>query len=143
MTWGIWGKQLSTTQMIFNEFFPNLVKLKEVKVGKAIQSPESRVEYHSYYANGNIQEVSKKDGSRIVYIWGYDETHARDLKASRDLVRWLGSERPAIRRRAYFHVLRLTGQQDEYRPNLTPDRMVSFRKRWERQVEKHGTLLKN
>ena len=35
---------------------------------------EDRLVYHSYYSNGNIQEVSKKDGTHIVYIWGYNQT---------------------------------------------------------------------
>ncbi len=35
---------------------------------------EERVIYHSYYPNGNIREVSKKDGTYITYIWGYDQT---------------------------------------------------------------------
>jgi hypothetical protein len=35
---------------------------------------EERIVYHSYYDNGNVQEVSKTDGTHIVYIWGYDRT---------------------------------------------------------------------
>ena len=35
---------------------------------------EERIVYHSYYENGNVQEVSKTDGTHIVYIWGYDQT---------------------------------------------------------------------
>ncbi|MGY0426963.1 MAG: hypothetical protein ACWIPI_09100 [Polaribacter sp.] len=35
---------------------------------------EDRVVYHNYYANGNIKEVSKKDGVYIVYLWGYNQT---------------------------------------------------------------------
>ncbi len=41
----------------------------------AISNPlEERVVYHSYYDNGNVKEVSKTDGTHIVYIWGYDQT---------------------------------------------------------------------
>ena len=90
-----------------------------------------------------VHEFTEEDSQTLYQLlWGYDEAHARDAKASRELVRWLSHDRPAIRRLAYFHVLRLTGMQDEYRPSLTRDRMNSFRKRWERQIEKHGTLLK-
>ena len=32
------------------------------------------VAYHSYDAKGNPTEVSKKDGTHIVYIWGYHQT---------------------------------------------------------------------
>lgn len=34
---------------------------------------EERLIYHSYYPNGNIREVSQKDGTRIVYLWGYQK----------------------------------------------------------------------
>ncbi|TDQ21829.1 YD repeat-containing protein [Tenacibaculum caenipelagi] len=35
---------------------------------------EDRVVYHSYDAKGNPTEVSKADGTHIVYIWGYNQT---------------------------------------------------------------------
>ncbi|MCH2218180.1 MAG: RHS repeat protein [Flavobacteriales bacterium] len=34
---------------------------------------EDRLVYHSYYANGKVREVSQKDGTRIVYLWGYEQ----------------------------------------------------------------------
>ena len=36
---------------------------------------QDRIQFKSYYANGNIKEVSKKDGTNIVYIWGYNEQY--------------------------------------------------------------------
>ncbi|MFK5855154.1 MAG: RHS repeat protein [Bacteroidota bacterium] len=36
---------------------------------------KDRIVFHDYYANGNLKEVSKKDGTTIVYIWGYDEQY--------------------------------------------------------------------
>ena len=42
---------------------------------KGSGSLEDRIIYHSYYNNGNIKEISKKDGSKIVYIWGYNEQY--------------------------------------------------------------------
>ena len=35
---------------------------------------EDRVIYHHYDDKGNPTEVSKKDGTHIVYIWGYNKT---------------------------------------------------------------------
>ncbi|MHC0446333.1 RHS repeat domain-containing protein [Flavobacterium sp. 3-218] len=32
------------------------------------------VTFKSYYSNGNLKEVSKKDGTSTVYIWGYSQT---------------------------------------------------------------------
>ena len=92
---------------------------------------------------GALEQEFTDDDSLAIYqlLWGYDEAHARDPKTSRQLVRWLSADRPAIPRLAYFHILRLTGSQDDYRFNLSKDRLNSFRKRWERQIDKHGTLL--
>ena len=84
------------------------------------------------------------DDTESIYklLWGFDEQHARDAKTSRELVRWLGHPRRSVQRLAYFHILRLTGSQDEYRTSLSQDRLSSFRKRWERQIEKYDTLLR-
>lgn len=30
--------------------------------------------FQNYYSNGNIKEITKKDGTHIVYIWGYNQT---------------------------------------------------------------------
>lgn len=88
------------------------------------------------------QEFTMEDAETIYrLLWGFDEEHGRDPKTSLELVRWLSHDRQAVRRLAYFHILRLTGNQDEYRPTLSRDRLTSFRKRWERQIEKHGKLL--
>lgn len=47
---------------------PNLVK-----TGKgASPTLVDRINYHSYYTNGKLKEVSIKDGTHIVYIWGYN-----------------------------------------------------------------------
>ena len=35
---------------------------------------DDRIVYHSYDSKGNPTEVSKADGSHIVYIWGYNQT---------------------------------------------------------------------
>ncbi len=38
------------------------------------QTLEDRAIFHSYDTTGNPVEVSKKDGSKIYYVWGYDKT---------------------------------------------------------------------
>jgi len=91
-----------------------------------------------------LQQEFPADDAETIYqlLWGFDETHARDMKTSRDLVRWLSSNRPIIQRLAYFHILRVTGTQDSYRVSLTRDRLNSFRKKWQRQITRgDGKLL--
>ncbi len=47
---------------------------EKVQVSKGTGVLEDRVVYHSYDDKGNPLEVSKKDGTHIVYIWGYQKT---------------------------------------------------------------------
>ncbi|SNR17107.1 RHS repeat domain-containing protein [Tenacibaculum jejuense] len=47
---------------------------KNIRASKGTQALEDRVVYHSYDTKGNPTEVSKKDGTHIVYIWGYRQT---------------------------------------------------------------------
>ena len=57
----------------------NLTLPKEIQTLKGIPSSinklETRVIYHKYDAKGNPVEVSKADGTHIVYIWGYNDTY--------------------------------------------------------------------
>ncbi|WP_299119952.1 RHS repeat domain-containing protein [uncultured Tenacibaculum sp.] len=46
----------------------------KIQTSKGTGVLEDRVIYHSYDDKGNPTEVSKKDGTRIVYIWGYHKT---------------------------------------------------------------------
>ncbi|NAS12394.1 RHS repeat domain-containing protein [Poritiphilus flavus] len=50
----------------------NSIPLSEFqRTSKATQNLEDRIQYHSYYSNGNPKEISVKSGPHIVYIWGY------------------------------------------------------------------------
>ncbi len=46
-----------------------------IQTSKGSGALTTRIEYHDYYANGNVKEVSKKDGTHAVYIWGYNEQY--------------------------------------------------------------------
>ncbi|MBL4605150.1 MAG: RHS repeat protein [Flavobacteriaceae bacterium] len=67
---------LSTVRNIFTT--DNLALPKKVQTYKGdltlFTSLEDRIIYHDYYANGNVQEVSKVDGTHVVYIWGYHQS---------------------------------------------------------------------
>ncbi|RLJ99609.1 YD repeat-containing protein [Tenacibaculum discolor] len=52
----------------------NLYLPSKVQTSKGSQALEDRVVYHKYDDKGNPVEVSKADGTHIVYIWGYNET---------------------------------------------------------------------
>ena len=42
---------------------------------KGSQPLIDRIIYHNYDNKGNPTEVSKKDGTKIYYVWGYNKTH--------------------------------------------------------------------
>ena len=65
-------KKLSEQNTIYKNF-NGLYLPEKVQVSKGSQSMEDRIVYHSY-DEGNPVEVSKKDGTKIYYVWGYDKT---------------------------------------------------------------------
>ncbi len=65
---------LSKQKSGYKVFRNNSYLLDSIHVGKGNQKLEPRVVYHNYDDYGNPTEVSKKDGTRIVYVWGYHQT---------------------------------------------------------------------
>lgn len=59
---------------IYESFSANQYEVKKVVTSKKTDPYEDRLQYHGYYDNGMIKEVSKKDGTHIVYIFGYNQT---------------------------------------------------------------------
>lgn len=45
-----------------------------IQTSKGSQNLEDRIVYHNYDDKGNPVEVSKKDGTKIYYVWGYNQT---------------------------------------------------------------------
>lgn len=52
----------------------NLYLPNKIQIAKEGQILEDRIIYHTYNDKGNPVEVSKKDGTHIVYVWGYNQT---------------------------------------------------------------------
>lgn len=51
------------------------IAVKNVQTSKEDnQALEDRIVYHNYDKKGNPLEVSKKDGTMICYVWGYNQT---------------------------------------------------------------------
>ena len=46
-----------------------------IETAKGSNGLETRIKFHSYYSNGNLKEVSQKDGTSTIYIWGYNGKH--------------------------------------------------------------------
>ncbi len=73
---------LSKTVQRTNYFEPytDLILKKEIQTLKGdynslINNLEDRIQFISYYSNGNVKEVSKTNGTTIVYIWGYNNQY--------------------------------------------------------------------
>lgn len=69
---------LGTQRTNFKEWFTDIILPETIQTSKGEISQtnqlENRIVFHDYYANGNVKEVSKEDGTHVVYIWGYNET---------------------------------------------------------------------
>ena len=70
--------KLSETYTIYNDFYTNLILPKYVQTLKGELSVtnifEDRIVFEDYDDYGNPLEVSKADGTHIIYIWGYNNT---------------------------------------------------------------------
>lgn len=67
------GEKLSTQNTLYENFL-GIYLPKKVQTSKGTASLEDRIVFHSYDDKGKPIEVSKKDGTHIVYIWGYNQT---------------------------------------------------------------------
>ncbi|MCD6543831.1 MAG: BACON domain-containing protein, partial [Flavobacteriaceae bacterium] len=52
----------------------NIIEQESIHTSKGAESLEPRLVYHDYDSYGNPLEVSKTDGTHVVYIWGYEHT---------------------------------------------------------------------
>lgn len=69
----------ASTQNVFGEFSLDQIEIKKINTLKGVYDPitnklEDRIVYTDYDTKGNPLEVSKKDGTHIVYIWGYQQS---------------------------------------------------------------------
>ena len=68
------GVVTNRVKNIYESFYTNVYEVKKVTTSKNNNPYEDRLQYHGYYDNGMIKEVSKQGGTHIVYIWGYNQT---------------------------------------------------------------------
>ncbi|MBL4880292.1 MAG: hypothetical protein JKX82_03105, partial [Oleispira sp.] len=71
---GSTSELLSSQYTLYKDWGNNNILPEKVQTAKGEASFEDRIVFHRYYANGKVKEVSKKDGTPIVYIWGYKQT---------------------------------------------------------------------
>ncbi|MEP5338479.1 MAG: RHS repeat domain-containing protein [Algibacter sp.] len=71
---------LSIQRTNYNDHGNDLVLPKDIQTLKGIYNSstnqlQNRIIFQNYYDNGNLKEVSKKEGTTIVYIWGYNDEY--------------------------------------------------------------------
>jgi len=54
---------------------PDYIETLKGEYNPSTNNLQERINFESYYDSGNLQEVSKTDGTSIVYIWGYNEDY--------------------------------------------------------------------
>ncbi|WP_457617859.1 hypothetical protein [Lutibacter sp.] len=69
---------LSTKRTNYKDLGNNIILPESIQTAKGVLTPtnllKDRIVYHNYDGFGNPIEISKSDGTHIVYIWGYNET---------------------------------------------------------------------
>ena len=68
----------SRVQYNYKDWGNNIILSKDIQTLKGVYNSttnklESRIVYHDYDEKGNPLEISKKDGTSIIYIWGYNK----------------------------------------------------------------------
>lgn len=53
---------------------PESIETLKGTFNESTNPSETRIRFVSYYTNGNVKELSKEDGTPIVYLWGYQQT---------------------------------------------------------------------
>ncbi|WP_299368160.1 hypothetical protein [Winogradskyella sp.] len=63
-----------TQKTIYKDWGNDVVLPEVIETSKNNSTLEPRVNYHAYDTNGNPTEVSKTEGTSIIYVWGYKDT---------------------------------------------------------------------
>lgn len=68
-------ERLSLLKTQYNVWPQNLVLPSVVQSSKGADNLENRIVYNNYDSNGNVEEVSKENGTHIIYLWGYNKQY--------------------------------------------------------------------
>ena len=66
---------LSKQKTIYNSFTDDNTLPEYIQTAKGTGLLENRIVYHRYDNRGNPIEISKKDGTFITYLWGYNKEY--------------------------------------------------------------------
>ena len=66
---------LSQSYLVYKNWIGGINALELHQTAKDTDPLEDRIVYHDYYAHGHVKEVSKANGTRILYLWGYNNEY--------------------------------------------------------------------
>ncbi|CAD0009675.1 RHS repeat domain-containing protein [Flavobacterium salmonis] len=66
-------KSVSKTK--YDIWAENLILSSNIQTAKGTDNLENRVVYNNYDSSGNVEEVSKENGTHIFYLWGYNKQY--------------------------------------------------------------------
>lgn len=65
---------ISSKRTNYFEPYTNKTVPKSVEISKGDNDFYEDIVFHNYYPSGKLKEASKKDGTKIYFIWGYQES---------------------------------------------------------------------
>ncbi|WP_040278296.1 hypothetical protein [Psychroserpens damuponensis] len=68
------GTQLNQSHKVFFEYSTDQLLPQVIEVGKGADDPEARIEFHKYDNFNNPLEFSKAEGTRVIFVWGYNDS---------------------------------------------------------------------
>ncbi len=69
------GSIVSNQETKYKNWIGNIIRPEFLKIAKGIDSLEERTIIHNYDDRGNPIEVSRANGTKTVYIWGYEKQY--------------------------------------------------------------------
>ena len=68
------NENISKSKTIYGSFENGHILPSKIQIAKGNKTLEDKFIYHKYDSKGNPMEVSKKDGTKVYYVWGYKKT---------------------------------------------------------------------
>jgi hypothetical protein len=68
------NENISKSKTIYGSFENGHILPSKIQIAKGNETLEDKFIYHKYDSKGNPKEVSKKDGTKVYYVWGYKKT---------------------------------------------------------------------
>ncbi|OXB15793.1 RHS repeat domain-containing protein [Flavobacterium reichenbachii] len=60
---------------VINKTYYPIILPEFIQMAKGTNNLDDRIQFHDYYSNGNLKEVSLKNGTHTIYLWGYNKQY--------------------------------------------------------------------